>query len=251
MSATVALTLSSSRAYLRDKSSLFFTFAFPLVFLVLFGAIYARPAARASSPTSSTSQAGVLAWGVANAAVFGTAFTLMQWRRDDLLRLIRLTPARLVSVLASRMLVTLAIAACQVGLFVAVAMLPFFGLRPSADAAAARCLCSSPVSPRSSRSARSSVASPTRPSPPPRSSNLLMVPMAFLSGSFIPLQSMPDVVQQLSRALPLRYLTDAARAALSGEDALSTVAVSSLVLLGFAVLGSLVLLRVFRWSVRP
>ena len=45
MSATVALTLSSARAYLRDKSSLFFTFAFPLVFLVLFGAILRRPAA--------------------------------------------------------------------------------------------------------------------------------------------------------------------------------------------------------------
>jgi ABC-type multidrug transport system permease subunit len=51
--------------------------------------------------------------------------------------------------------------------------------------------------------------------------------------------------------LPLRYVTDAARAALTGEDALSTVAFSSLVLLGFAALGSLVLLRVFRWSVRP
>ena len=192
----------------------------------------------------------MLAWGVANAAVFGTAFTLMQWRRDDLLRLIRLSPARLVSVLASRMLVTLAIAACQVGLFVAVAMLPFFGLRPSADAVLLVPVIVAGVAAFLAVGALVGCFTDT-PESAAAVSNLLMVPMAFLSGSFIPLQSMPDVVQQLSRALPLRYLTDAARAALTGEDALSTVAVSSLVLAGFAVSRVARLLRVFRWSVRP
>jgi ABC-2 type transport system permease protein len=249
MRPTVALTLSSSRAYLRDKSSLFFTFAFPLVFLVLFGTIYADQLL-GEQPYIQYVASGVLAWGVANAAVFGTAFTLMQWRRDDLLRLIRLTPARLVSVLASRMLVTLAIAACQVGLFVAVAMLPFFGLRPSADAVLLLPVLVAGVAAFLAVGALVGCFTDT-PESAAAVSNLLMVPMAFLSGSFVPLQSMPEVVQQLSRVLPLRYLTDASRAALSGEDALSTVAVSSSVLLGFAVLGSLVLLRVFRWSVRP
>ncbi len=43
MSAYAALTRPATRAYMRDKSTLFFTFAFPLVFLVVFGLIYAGP----------------------------------------------------------------------------------------------------------------------------------------------------------------------------------------------------------------
>ncbi len=247
MSATMALTASSTRAYLRDKSSLFFTFAFPLAFLVLFGAIYADQLL-GDQPYIAYVASGVLSWGVANAAVFGTAFTLMQWRRDDLLRLIRLTPTRLPSVLTARMLVTIAIAACQVGLFLAVAMLPFFGLRPSGSAPLLVPVLVAGVAAFLVIGALIGCFTDT-PESAAAVSNLLMVPMAFLSGAFIPLQSMPGFIQDLSRALPLRYLTDAARAALSGEDVQSTVWVSSAVLLGFAAVGALVLLRVFRWSV--
>jgi ABC-2 type transport system permease protein len=247
MSATMALTASSTRAYLRDKSSLFFTFAFPLAFLVLFGAIYADQLL-GDQPYIAYVASGVLSWGVANAAVFGTAFTLMQWRRDDLLRLIRLTPTRLPSVLTARMLVTIAIAACQVGLFLAVAMLPFFGLQPSGSAPLLVPVLVAGVAAFLVIGALIGCFTDT-PESAAAVSNLLMVPMAFLSGAFIPLQSMPGFIQDLSRALPLRYLTDAARAALSGEDVQSTVWVSSAVLLGFAAVGALVLLRVFRWSV--
>jgi ABC-2 type transport system permease protein len=248
MSATAALTLSSSRAYLRDKSSLFFTFAFPLAFLVLFGAIYADQLL-GDQPYIQYVASGVLSWGVANAAVFGTAFTLMQWRRDDLLRLIRLTPTRLPSVLAARMIVTLVIAACQVGLFLAVAMLPFFGLRPSASSYLLIPVLVAGVAAFLAIGALIGCYADT-PESAAAVSNLLMVPMAFLSGAFIPLETMPEVIQQISRVLPLRYLTDGARAALTGDDVQPTVWVSSVVLLGFAALGSAVLLKVFRWSVR-
>jgi ABC-2 type transport system permease protein len=247
MSATRALTLSSTRAYLRDKSSLFFTFAFPLAFLVLFGAIYADELL-GDQPYIAYVASGVLSWGVANAAVFGTAFTLMQWRRDDLLRLIRLTPTRLPSVLTARMLVTLGIAAAQVGLFLAVAMLPFFGLQPSGSAPLLVPVLVAGVAAFLVVGGLVGTFTDT-PEAAAAVSNLLMVPMAFLSGAFIPLESMPGFVQGLSRALPLRYLTDATRAALSGQDVQPTVWVSCVVLLGFAGLGGLLLLKVFRWSV--
>jgi ABC-2 type transport system permease protein len=81
-------------------------------------------------------------------------------------------------------------------------------------------------------------------------SNFLMVPMAFLSGSFIPLESLPVYLQQVSRVLPLRYLNDGVLAALTGVDAVPAAATAVAVLLGFAAVGSVVLLRVFRWSAR-
>ena len=81
-------------------------------------------------------------------------------------------------------------------------------------------------------------------------SNLLMVPMAFLSGAFIPLESMPGYLQDVSRLLPLRYLNDAVLAALNGDDAVGAAVTACAVLLGFTVLLAAVLLKVFRWSPR-
>ena len=40
MTALVALTLANIRSYLRDRGALFWTLAFPLIFVVLFGAIF-------------------------------------------------------------------------------------------------------------------------------------------------------------------------------------------------------------------
>ena len=248
MSATLALTTASYRAYVRDKSSLFFTFAFPLAFLLLFGAIY-QDQTLAGRPYVQYVASGVLSWGVANAAVFGTAFTLMQWRRDDLLRLVRLTPTRVLSVLAARLLITLAIAACQVGLFLGVAMLPAFGLRladtwpvlvPVIVCGVAAFLVVGGLIGTFAETPEAVAAV----------SNLLMVPMAFLSGAFIPLESMPGWLQDLSRVLPLRYMNEAVLAAMNGEDAYATAATACAVLLGFGLVLAVVLLRVFRWSAR-
>ena len=93
MSAYAALTQAGYRAYTRDRTTLFFTFAFPLLFLVVFGLIFrGQNVEESGRPYISYIAPGVLSWGVGNAAVFGVAFVLMQWRRDDLLRLIRMTP---------------------------------------------------------------------------------------------------------------------------------------------------------------
>jgi ABC-2 type transport system permease protein len=246
MSATAALTVASCRAYVRDKASLFFTFAFPLAFLALFGAIY-QGETLAGRPYVQYVAAGVLSWGVANAAVFGTAFTLMQWRRDDLLRLIRLTPTRVPSVLASRLLVTLGIAASQVGLFLGIAMLPTFGLSPA------------PTWPLLVPVMVCGVAAflvvggligtyAETPEAVAAVSNLLMVPMAFLSGAFIPLEAMPGYLQDVAKILPLRYMNEAVLASLNGEDALRSAVTACAVLLGFTVVLAAVLLKVFRWS---
>jgi ABC-2 type transport system permease protein len=247
-SRTLTLTRASFHAYTRDMTSLFFTFAFPLAFLALFGAMYSGESLE-GKPYVQYVASGVLSWGVANAAVFGTAFTLMQWRRDDVLRLIRLTPTPLTAVLGSRLLITLGIAACQVALFVGVAMLPVFGLQP---ASTWPLLVPTLVCGVTAFLAVGGLIGTFADTPEAVAavSNLVMVPMAFLSGAFIPLASMPDYIQDVSRLLPLRYLNEAAMAALIGDDAPATVAACCLVLIGFAAVLSLLLLRVFRWSPR-
>lgn len=216
MSAYAALTGAGFRAQVRDKATLFFTFAFPLLFLVVFGLIFrGQEVAETGRPYISYIAPGVMSWGVANAAVFGVAFTLMQWRRDDLLRLIRMTPTRLPAVLASRYVLALAVGAVQAVVFVAVAMLPLFGLELDARWPLALPVLVLGITAFLTIGVVIGSYADT-PEAVAAIANFLMVPMAFLSGSFLPLDMMPSWLQAVSRVLPLRYLNDAVSAALSG-----------------------------------
>ncbi|MEV8532421.1 ABC transporter permease [Streptomyces sp. NPDC051211] len=251
MSAYTALTAAGYRAQVRDKATLFFTFAFPLLFLLVFGLIFSgQDVEESGRPYISYIAPGVMSWGVANAAVFGIAFTLMQWRRDDLLRLIRLTPTPLTTVLASRYVLALAVGAAQAAVFVGVAMLPGFDLR--LDGRWPLVLPALVLGITAFMAIGVIVGTyADTPEAVAAIANCLMVPMAFLSGSFLPLDMMPDWLQQLSRILPLRYLNDAATGALTGAGSTGTIGIGCAALLGFALLFGAIGLKTFRWSNRP
>src|SRR5690606_39792301 len=74
---------------------------------------------------------GLLGWAVATGAMFGAALTLVTWRQKKVLRRLRLSPVGTVSVISARLAVSIAIALVQGVIFVAVALLPVFGLRLS------------------------------------------------------------------------------------------------------------------------
>jgi ABC-2 type transport system permease protein len=77
--------------------------------------------------------------------------------------------------------------------------------------------------------------------------NAIGFPMMFLSGSFFPLEMMPSAMQMVAKAIPMTYLTNAARdTMLFGNDASALVNLAILLLLGIAafVAGS----RVMSWK---
>lgn len=66
MSAYTALTRANYRAYVRDRTTVFFTFAFPLLFLVVFGLIFKGQTVEDGGPPYINYIApGVLSWGSA------------------------------------------------------------------------------------------------------------------------------------------------------------------------------------------
>jgi ABC-2 type transport system permease protein len=250
MSAYAALTQAGYRAYTRDKTTLFFSFAFPLLFLIVFGLIFSgQDVDQSGKPYISYIAPGVLSWGVANSAVFWIGFVLMQWRRDDLLRLIRMTPTRLPTVLASRYVLALAVAVAQTILFVGVAMLPAFGLEVDG-----RVLLLAPVLILGVTAfiALGVIVGTFGKTPEAVAAiaNCIMVPMAFLSGAFFPIDAMPEWIQTASRILPLRWFNEGVSIALLGDGSTTDVALACAGVTGFAVLFGLVALRTFRWSDR-
>ncbi|MER7741898.1 ABC transporter permease [Streptomyces sp. NPDC096538] len=250
MSAYTALVTAGYRAQARDAATLFFTFAFPLVFLVVFGLIFSgQDVEETGRPYISYIAPGVLAWGVANAAVFGIAFTLMQWRRDDLLRLIRMTPTRLPTVLAARYVLALGVGLAQAMVFISVSLLPGFGLELHVRWPMAVPVLILGITAFLGIGVIIGTYADT-PEAVAAVANFLMVPMAFLSGSFLPLDMMPPWLQTLSRALPLRYLNDAVAASLVGRGGWEEIAVGCGVLVAFTLVLGAVALRTFRWSRR-
>ncbi|WFE39732.1 ABC transporter permease [Micromonospora sp. WMMD998] len=248
MSAYTALARASYKASVRDATTLFFTFAFPLVFLVIFGLIFRnQEVAETGHGYIDFIAPGVLSWGLASAALFGVSFTLMQWRHDDLLRIIRLAPTSVWSVVGSRYAVALAIGVAQSLLFVGVAMLPFLGMRPDSKwplslpmmlLAVTTFLALGLIVGSRADTAEAVAAI----------ANCIVVPMAFLSGSFYPLELMPGWLQGISRALPLRYVNDGMAYAFTGFGTMTDYLVACAALIGFAVVFAVVGVRTFRWS---
>ena len=248
MSAYAALTGSGFRAQTRDKATIFFTFAFPLLFLVIFGLIFrGKTIPETGRPYISYTAPGVLSWGVANAAVFSVAFTLMRWRGNDLLRLIRMTPTKLTSVLSSRYVLALIVVAAQSVLFIAAGMLPVFGFTVDSRWPLVIPILILGVTAFLSIGAFVGNLANTSESVS-AIANCMMVPMAFLSGSFLPLEEMPHWVSDISWALPLRYLNNGVSDTLTGRGGMGDILLAAGGLAAFSIVFCGLTLRTFRWS---
>ena len=190
---------------------------------------------------------GILAWGVATSAVFGAALTLVTWRRKQLLRRLRLSPAPVWTILGARVGVSLLVALAQAAVFIGVALTPPFGLQlsdqwwlaiPLLLVGTISCLSIGLLVGAVARTEESAGAL----------ANFVTLPMAFLSGSFFAISQMPGWLQTVSLALPLRHLTDGMLDVLVRGKGPGALLVPTAVLLGFALVLTLVAMRVFRWD---
>jgi len=248
VTAFTALTRASFKANTRDTATIFFTFAFPLIFLVIFGLIFkGQVVPETGNGYIDFIAPGVLAWGQANAAAFGVAFSLMQWRRDDLLRLIRHTPARLSEVVLARLAIAVSVGTAQCVLFIGVATIPLFGMHVSGRWPLVLPIMLLGIAAFLGLGLIIGAVSKT-PEAVSAIGNCVVIPMAFLSGAFIPVELMPGWLQDVSRAMPLRYLLDGLVYALAGAGEARDYWIACGVLAGFAAVFTAVGLRLFTWS---
>jgi ABC-2 type transport system permease protein len=190
---------------------------------------------------------GLLGWAIATGAMFGAALTLVTWRQKKVLRRLQLSPVRTPAVVSARVGVSIGIALLQTAIFIAVASLPFFGLRlanywwmsiPLIIAGTLAFLAIGQLAGSFTKTpeAASAVA------------NLIVLPMAFLSGAFFPLQNAPAWINTVSNFLPLRHLVDGLLDVMVRGEGPGAVLPQLGILLGFAaVVGSLSVV-LFKWD---
>jgi ABC-2 type transport system permease protein len=190
---------------------------------------------------------GLLGWAIASGATFGAAITLVNWRHSKLLRRLRLAPVRTGSVVMARVGVAVLVAMIQLALFLGIATTPYFGLQLTAAWWMAIPLVISGTlafmsigllvgSFAKSQQAATAVA------------NLIILPMAFLGGAFIPLVFAPEWIRKVSYAMPLRYLVTGMQDVMARGDGPAAALPDIAILLLLTAVLCLISVRVFRWD---
>lgn len=190
---------------------------------------------------------GLLGWAIATGAMFGSAMTLVTWRQKKILRRLRLSPVRTTTIIGARVGVSLAIALVQFALFIGVASLPYFGLHLSDYWWMAIPLV---MVGTLSFLAIGLLAGAWAKTPEAASAiaNLVVLPMAFLSGAFFPLEGAPGWLRVVSQALPLRHLVDGMQAVMVRGEGPVSVLPQLGILLGFAAVIAVIASFLFRWD---
>lgn len=190
---------------------------------------------------------GIMSWSVATSAVFGAALTLVSWRRKQVLRRIRLAPVSAGTVLGSRIVVAIGVAVIQALIFTGIGLLPFFGLQLTggwwlaipvfllgvlAFFAIGMLVGSFAKTEESATGA----------------ANIVILPMAFLSGTFFPIDLAPPWLQTVSMAFPLRHMNDGIMDFMVRDKAVGALLFPCAVLIGFTVVVGFIAARVFQWE---
>ena len=190
---------------------------------------------------------GLLAWAVAMSAAFGAAMNLVTWRRNEVLRRLRMSPVSPAAVVGARIGVSLVVAVAQAAVFIAVAVTPAFGLQlrgswwlalPLLIAGTLAFLAVGLLIGSIARTEEAASAAV----------NLIVLPMAFLSGVFFPIDDMPGWVQGVASFMPMRHLSTGLLDVLVRDATVGAILVPLAVLLGFAAVVTLVATRVFTWD---
>ncbi|SDG38737.1 ABC-2 type transport system permease protein [Lentzea fradiae] len=190
---------------------------------------------------------GILSWGVAVSAVFGAALTLVSWRRKQVLRRIRLAPVSATSVLSSRLLVSTGVALVQGAIFIGVALLPVFGLKLSGSWWLAIPLLLLGTTAFFSLGMLVGAFTKTEEAAS-AAANILVLPMAFLSGTFFPVDQAPAWLRAVSNAFPLRHMNDGMLDVLVRGKGVEALLLPSAVLVGFTLVVAFLASRVFKWE---
>lgn len=190
---------------------------------------------------------GLLGWAIAMGASFMSAFTLVNWRKKRILRRLWLAPISPATVIGARIGVSLGMAFLQTALFLGIATIPFYGLQLTGHwwlaipLVACGTLAFMSVGLVIGAWAKSDEAANA-------ALQLVVMPMAFLSGSFFPLDDTPDWVRTISNAMPLKHLNESVQGVLTRGEGWGVALPAMGGLLLFAAVLTAVAARLFRWD---
>ena len=192
---------SEQLVFWRRREAAFFIFLFPLLLFVLLGSVYSGKIYGVPAPEALL--AGLVGYGCANTAFAGLAIQLVIRRENGILKRLRSTPLPPTTYVGSLLISTLIVFVLQtVALFLIGRA--FYGTPFPSDvgsfvaavvigAAVFAALGTATASVIRSAEGSSAVV------------NFILLPMAFLTGSFGPTRHYPAFLRAIGDVLPLKY----------------------------------------------
>jgi ABC-2 type transport system permease protein len=230
----------------RSREAAFFIFLFPLLLFLLLGSVYSGKIY--GVPASHALLAGLIGYGCANTAFAGVAIQLVIRRENAILKRLRATPLPAATYVAALLVSTLAVFALQtVALFLigrALYGTPFPGALGSLvvsvifGAAVFASLGVALASFIHSGEGSSAVV------------NFILLPMAFLTGSFGPTRHYPGFLRAVGDVLPLKYFIDLVDAVYLHHRGFWTQPTALGVLAAWGLGGLVLAVLKFRWEPR-
>ncbi len=245
----------TNKAFWRNPASAFFTFAFPLMFLVIFTSLLGSgktEVAPGKEITQSTYYvASMAAFAVITACFTNVAISVTFNRDAGILKRTRGTPLPAWAYLAARVIHALIVSIILVVITVAfgaafyhadipsgVALIQFLAvLGVGAMSFAALGLALTSIIPNADAS--------------PPIVNAAILPLLFLSGTFFPItEHAPAWVRLVGRVFPVKHFTDAMLASFYGKPAFTFAWSDVLVIAVWGLVGLALASRFFSWEPR-
>jgi ABC-2 type transport system permease protein len=230
----------------RSREAAFFIFLFPLLLFLLLGSVYSGKIY--GVPAAQALLAGLIGYGCANTAFAGLAIQLVVRRENAILKRLRATPlppstyvgALLVSTLIVFVLQTIALFLMGKVLFSTPFPTRWASLAAAVVLGAAVFAALGVAVASFIHSAEGSSAVV----------NFIVLPMAFLSGSFGATRHLGPFLRAIAAVLPLKYLIDLVNAIYLRDKAFWTQPQAILVLAAWGLAGLVIAVLKFRWEPR-
>jgi ABC-2 type transport system permease protein len=227
------------KLFWRNPSAAFFNFLLPLLLLVLIASAFA----------GDDDELDILIPGVAGMGVLATTFTSLAYnltllRDEGVLKRIRGTPMPPGAYLAGLIGSAAVNAFLQVALVVAIGNV-LYGVDWPADPLLLALFTGLGVVCFAALGVAFSHAIPNEDAAPAYT-NAVFLPLIFISGVFYSPSELPEALEAIAEALPLKHLIDGLSEAIvgGGGDAATAAAVVG----GWALAGLVVAVRFFRWE---
>jgi len=237
---------SEQLVFWRSREAAFFIFLFPLLLYVLLGSVYSGKIYGVPAPEALL--AGLIGYGCANTAFAGLAIQLVIRRESGILKRLRSTPLPPATYVGSLLVSTLIVFALQaVALFLlgrALYGTPFpsdagsFVAAVVIGAAVFAALGTATASVIRSAEGSSAVV------------NFILLPTAFLTGSFGPTRHYPAFLRAIGDVLPLRYFINLVNAVYLRGHGFWTQPQALAVLAAWGVAGLVFTVFRFQWEPR-
>lgn len=234
------------RLFWRNREAAVFVFVFPLLLYALLGSVYGNEID--GVPAEDVLLAGLVGYGAANTAFAGLAIILVTRREAGVLKRLRATPLPPTTYVAAVLLSTLATFALQTLALVALGRFAFGASPPEnwlglAGAVVLGALAFAGLGVGAAALIRSAEGVSAVV-------NVIVLPMAFLSGSFGPTADFPAFLQAVADVLPLTYYLDLVNGVYLEGESLSADLGALGAVVAWGVGGLVVALWRFGWMPR-